>query len=197
MTKYLLGMLLLLTGCASQTPPQAINANSPAISEKVKLHQYIALMTKQLSVLNHALASDQRIAVSTFVGQTSMTIKPQHGQDAQLAQQVQETLMSYLTAAGVNVIEHRLGDAIVVTKGQSIALVNKDTELALKPLIPADLVIVGSILTQEKDYLLNARLVDTISGEVISAAMVEVPKDTLWSHEKVQLRNGHLYRASY
>lgn len=197
MTKYLLGMLLLLTGCASQTPPQAINANPAASSEKVKLHQYIALMTKQLSVLNHALASDQRIAVSTFVGQTSMTIKPQHGQDAQLAQQVQETLMSYLTAAGVNVIEHRLGDAIVVTKGQSIALVNKDTELALKPLIPADLVIVGSILTQEKDYLLNARLVDTISGEVISAAMVEVPKDTLWSHEKVQLRNGHLYRASY
>jgi uncharacterized protein YifN (PemK superfamily) len=45
--------------------------------------------------------------------------------------------------------------------------------------------------------MINARLVNVLNGQVISAAFTEVPVNTMWTDEKIQMRNNKLYRAEY
>ena len=45
--------------------------------------------------------------------------------------------------------------------------------------------------------MINARLVNVLNGQVISAAFTEVPINVMWTDEKVQMRNDKLYRAEY
>jgi hypothetical protein len=50
---------------------------------------------------------------------------------------------------------------------------------------------------QQHAYLVNARLTSLIDGLVMSAATIEIPKNVMWTTEKVQMRNGVIYRTDY
>ena len=60
-----------------------------------------------------------------------------------------------------------------------------------------DFVITGTLTRQQHAYIVNARLVNTKDLRIVSAASTEIPINVMWGAEKVQQRDGQLYRSEY
>jgi len=92
-------------------------------------------------------------------------------------------------------VEHRISDSITVSEHHEDMLTRNLSNLRTRQNI--DYVILGSITRQEHANMINARLVNVLNGQVISAAFTEVPINVMWTDEKIQMRNNKLYRAEY
>ncbi|RXF06897.1 hypothetical protein D9981_00735 [Pseudoalteromonas phenolica O-BC30] len=92
-------------------------------------------------------------------------------------------------------VEHRLSNSITVSEHHEDMLTRDLNNLRARQNI--DYVILGTITRQEHANMINARLVNVLNGQVISAGFAEVPINVMWTDEKVQMRNDKLYRAEY
>ena len=60
-----------------------------------------------------------------------------------------------------------------------------------------DFVITGTLTRQEHAYIVNARMVNMQTNQVVSAGSTEIPINVMWSNEKIQQRGDFIYRSEY
>jgi TolB-like protein len=162
---------------------------------KYDLHSYVGALAAQLGDMTIPVKPNERIAVTSFLMVDGLERQTASGQGRGLSQQVQESLMTYFAQMGYQTTEYRLEDAIVL-HDTADSILTRDVE-KLRNRQNIDYVLTGTMTEQQHAYLVNARLTSLIDGLVMSAATIEIPKNVMWTTEKVQMRNGVIYRTDY
>lgn len=184
-------LLMSLAGCSSSPPiskSRAIDVQPLGNAE---------LYTHELaSELFHHVALDprQRYAVTGFVPSDTFSHNPMaHGPLMILGQQLEQGLMTEAVKRGFTAQEYKLTRGIVLSSHIDRALSRQVAELA--PSKPIDFYITGTITYQQSGALVNARIVDAISKDVVAAASKFFPDTLFWKTEQVTTRGGRLYRT--
>jgi TolB-like protein len=192
---WLLGVLTL-AGCKNieHVKPTKDEVIHPSMS-KHDLHSYIGALAAQLGDMTIPVKATERIAVTSFLMTHAIERQTATGQGRGMSQQLQESLMTYFTQMGYQTTEYRLEDAIVLHDSADSVLTRDVDKLRNRQNI--DYVITGTMTEQQHAYLVNARLTSLVDGLVMSAATIEIPKNVMWTTEKVQMREGVIYRTDY
>ncbi|WMN59351.1 FlgO family outer membrane protein [Pseudoalteromonas xiamenensis] len=159
------------------------------------LHQYIGALASQLGDMTIPVKANERIAVTSFLLANALESKAASGPGQGLSQQIQESLITYFTQMGYQTTEYRLENAIVLHPSADTILSRDVNKLKTRQNI--DYVITGTLTEQQHAYIVNARVTSLVDGLNMSAATIEIPKNVMWTNEKVQMREGTLYRTEY
>lgn len=190
-------LLLNLAGC-SLTPQPELSISTDATKATMApytIHQYVNNLTAQLSYIQKPFESTSTIAVSSFYLASALDSRVAHKQGEGLSQQIQESLITQFTQLGFNTLEYRLANQFNLSANADAILSRKVSNLKQRQNI--DFVVTGTLTRQEHAYIVNARLVNMQTNQIVSAASTEIPINVMWSNEKIQQRGEHLYRSEY
>lgn len=198
-------MALFLTGCATiekiaelQNPPpeKGYQRYQPA-HEQQSLHGHVEKLARQLLDTTNLFDVDRAIAVGTFLPAESLQVSasnPHH----KFGIQIQESFVTFLTQAGLQVVEFKIQNKATVKSNADVfvsrtGMQNEQNAARLK----AEYLLIGNYTQQQNDLMVNVRLVSAHDKTVIAAATDYIPINTMWSHDKVKLKNDQLYRGEY
>jgi TolB-like protein len=159
------------------------------------VHQYVSDLSVQLSNITGVRKRNASIAVMSFFKADGLGESLAGQQMSGLSQQIQESLLTQFTQLGYHAVEHRLENQLTLLENADSMLSRKLDNLRERQNI--DFVIAGTLTQQQHAYIVNARLIDMQSSRVVSAATTEIPINVMWSDEKVQQRDGAIYRTEY
>ncbi|XQF90629.1 FlgO family outer membrane protein [Pseudoalteromonas espejiana] len=190
-------ILLNLTACNLVPPPEpSIPTDAPkAGMAPYTVNEYVVNLTSQLGQVNGALNANARIGVSSFYYADALDTKLVTGQASGLSLQIQESLLTQFTQLGYHTVEYRLGNNLILAQNADSILSRDLSKLRNRQNI--DLVITGTVTRQQHAYIVNARLVNIENKQVLSAGSTEIPINVMWGNEKIQQRDGSLYRSEY
>ncbi|CAH9065986.1 hypothetical protein PSECIP111951_03507 [Pseudoalteromonas holothuriae] len=159
------------------------------------VHQYVSDLSVQLSNITGVRKRNARIAVMSFFKAEGLGEGLATQQASGLSQQIQESLLTQFTQLGYHIVEHRLENQLSLLDSADSMLSRNIDNLRERQSI--DFIVAGTLTQQQHAYIVNARLIDTQSGRVVSAATTEIPVNVMWSDEKIQQRDGLIYRSEY
>jgi TolB-like protein len=148
-----------------------------------------------LSRIQGPYKGNARIAVTSFYMADGLGTDLAEDQGSGLSQQIQESLLTQFTQLGFHTIEYRLENTLNLQQSADSVLSRDVNTLRQRQNI--DFVITGTLTRQQHAYIVNARLVNTKDLRIVSAASTEIPINVMWGAEKVQQRDGQLYRSEY
>ena len=204
---FILVFFTLLSGCQllneikreeELASPKGIEGSVPMEVKSMSslpLYQYTLQLANQLYKGEAGRLRNAHIAVMSFTMATDLGQETAMQQNAGLSQQIQESLITQMTQYGYGVVEHRLSDSITVSKSHEDMLTRDIDKLRTRQNI--DFVVLGTITRQEHANIVNARLVNVLNSQIVSAATIEVPINVMWTDEKIQMRDNKLYRTEY
>ena len=111
-----------------------------------------------------------------------------------LGHQIKEGLITEATKRGLNTQEFLLSRDIKLTDVDDRVLSRNVTDLSDRQRI--DFYITGSILHQQEGAMVNARIVNVRSQDVVAAATRFFPASLFWRDEQVTTRQGRIYRTT-
>ena len=202
----ILALVTLLSGCQliNEIKPEEL-ANPKGVQGSIPMevkgmssfpvYDYISDIAQQLHRGEAGKLRNVHIGVMSFTLATELGQETAAQQSSGLSQQIQESLMTQMTQLGYSIVEHRMSDTITISDQHEDMLTRDISKLRTRQNI--DYVILGTITRQEHANMINARLVNVLNGQVISAAFTEVPINVMWTSEKIQMRNNKLYRSEY
>lgn len=204
----ILALLTMLSGCqlmneikekeeapAAPSSAQRVAPMEVKAMSSMPLYAYTNNLANQLHSGEAGKIRNASVAVMSFTMATDLGQKTAMQQNSGLSQQIQESLITQLTQRGYSMVEHRLSNAINVSENHEDMLTRNLNDLRTRQNI--DYVILGTITRQEHANIVNARLVNVLNGQIVSAAFTEVPINVMWTDEKIQMRNDQLYRSEY
>lgn len=203
--KYLsLLILACLTGCsAMEQKYSSYNDNKvdntpresyqPA-SEEGKLHQYIEKLARQLFDTANLLDASQPIIVGTFLPANSLKSE-ENANLAAFGVQLQESFATLSAQAGLNVIEYKSLPGVMITDNADVMLSRDLGKLDGK--IQAQYLLTGNYLQQENSLIVNVKLISVSDRSLVAAATDYLPLNSMFSQNKVRLKDGMLYRGQY
>jgi TolB-like protein len=112
-----------------------------------------------------------------------------------LGLQIQESLMTFATQAGLKVIEYKTMPNIKISDQADKMLSRQVNEL--NPRIAADYFLTGTYTLQETNTIVNIRLIQVPENIVLAAATDYVPNDAMWSASKISMKHNQIYRNAY
>ena len=196
--RLLLPLLLVnLAACSLIPQPEpSVSTNAPkAAMAPYTVNDYINNLTVQLSHIKEPLSNNTRIGVSSFYFADALDSKLMTEQASGLSQQIQESLLTQMTQLGYNTVEYRLANNLNLSTNADSVLSRDLTQLRKRQNI--DLIVTGTVTRQQHAYIVNARLVNINNKQVLSAGSTEIPINVMWGDEKIQQRDGYLYRSEY
>jgi TolB-like protein len=158
------------------------------------LHRHVEKLVRQLLSTSQLIDKTNTVAVGTILPTTHSNGEslPSH---LALGLQIQESLMTFATQAGLKVIEYKTMPNIKISKQSDKMLSRQVNEL--NPTISADYFLTGTYTLQESSTIVNIRLIQIPENIVLAAATDYVPNDVMWSTSKVTLKNNQIYRNGY
>jgi len=196
--RLLLPLLFVNLAACSLTPqPEpSVSTNAPqAAMAAYTVSDYVNNLTAQLNNLQGPLSRNARIGVSSFFLADKIDSKLMTEQGSGLSQQIQESLLTQMTQLGYNTVEYRLGNSLNLSEHADSILSRDLNKLRARQNI--DLIITGTVTRQQHAYIVNARLININNKQVLSAGSTEIPINVMWGNEKIQQRDGYLYRSEY
>lgn len=207
-------ILLLVCFVSSCSSPEATIKSTRVASEAQLsdkgVHHYVSKLAAQLLMINpvalsadrrqsgafqNSLLMDKKIAVGTFLPIEMLEKDAADVSELQLGLQVQDSLQSLLVQQGLQVVEFKLTNDIYLRNNQDKVLTR---ELAqLESVHEVEYYLTGTLLRQEDAYVVNAKLVNVKSKQVVAAATEYIPDNTLWASKKVKMKRNKLYRMAY
>lgn len=196
-TLFILPLLtVLLAGCAMT---DWISGDEQAQITKVQphstnsLHRHVEKIARQLLNTSQFIDTSHTLAVGTILPATPPRggSLPQH---SSMALQIQESLMTFATQAGLKVVEYKAMPTIKIGEQADSMLSRKLDEL--NPSISADYFLTGTYTLQENSTMVNVRLIQIPENIVLAAATDYVPNDAMWSDSQVTLKHNKLYRSA-
>ena len=178
---FFLTSCLLLTGCAGLSLPafndqSANKINQAAPATKMPIHYYVTRLAQQLFDTTSSINLNSSIAVGTIlpVQQISGKNLPVHGA---YGLQIQESLMTLSTQAGLNVVDFKAMPNIKVGENYDIMHSREITELNTR--VQADYYLTGTYSEQENSLVVNIRLVDIPTQKILAADTDYIPVNTM------------------
>jgi TolB-like protein len=158
------------------------------------LHKHVENLTRQLLSTSQLINTAKTVAVGTILPTTlsSGESLPSH---STLGLQIQESLITFATQAGLKVIEYKTTPNIKISEEADKMLSRRIDEL--DPTISADYFLTGTYTLQENSTIVNIRLIQVPENIVLAAATDYLPNDVMWSASKVTLKNNQIYRNGY
>jgi TolB-like protein len=158
------------------------------------LHRHVEKLVRQLLSTSQLIDKTNTVAVGTILPtiHSNGESLPSH---LALGLQIQESLMTFATQAGLKVIEYKTMPNIKISKQSDKMLSRQVNEL--NPTISADYFLTGTYTLQESSTIVNIRLIQIPENIVLAAATDYVPNDVMWSTSKVTLKNNQIYRNGY
>lgn len=182
--------LVFLTAC-STSENIAEHGNKMPLDNNLKPEQLSIISEEIAGSLNRVIKpikGNERVAVMSF---KSVSMK-ENADEVEVSKLLRESLLSKLSMLGVKLVEHRTKEYVTYENAKQPRL-----DYQPEPGLEVDYVVLGSILGTENDYVINTRLVDTSSNLVLSSHSTRLAKNVNWSIQKIQIRDGYLYRNSY
>lgn len=201
MNKLSAGILLcLLSGCAIQqsveptVPLPVRQADARALSEQ-PLGFYSERLAAQLFAPVKGLENQWRhsIAVSSFLPVRQLSLEDSNSQQIDLANQLAESMLTAAVQRGYQVIDLRLRAAVLLKADHEQGFSRLLSELQQQQ--QARLLLSGTYAPQEDGIVVNVRLIDIQTQQVLAAATDYVPDNVFWSAEKMLRRGNYLYRS--
>ena len=155
------------------------------------LHGHVEKLVRQLFSTSQLIDITNTVAVGTILP----TILPSGESlpaNSALGRQIQESLMTFVTQAGLKVVEYKTMPNIKINGQADRMLSRKVSELI--PTVSADYFLTGTYTRQENSTLVNIRLIQIPENIVLAAATDYVPNDTMWSQTKVRMKHNQIYR---
>ena len=187
----------LLSACAVSpfaTTTSAQPQPGMAGTAQFGIHHYVAQLAKQLFFTAKPIQLEQSVAVGTFLPTERINGKNMPAKNL-LGQQIQESFMTLATQAGLNVIEFKTTTAIKMQHNQDLMLSRQVSDI--NPYVQADYYLTGTYTAQQKNIVINARLIETQSQKVIAAATDVIPANVMWEQGKVMMNDKNIYRTAY
>jgi len=194
-----LPLLALLASCAHQQP-------EPTVSMPVRQVSAVGLSPQPLGFYTQRLAEQlfqaqsgtsaqlqHRVAVSSFVPVRQLSLTQSNAMQTDLANQLAESLLTEAVQRGYGVVDIRLRAAVLLQQDHEQAFSRLLHELQQQQ--QARLLLTGTFAPQEDGWIVNARLIDVQTQQVLAAATDYVPDNVLWSAEKMLKRGNYLYRS--
>lgn len=193
-------MALWLTGCmttAEQEQPikTTVQVVRPVATQN-SVHFYTERLAHQLFRSVLTIKPNAGIAIGTFTQIDTLELNETENHPLRLlGLQLEDGFISASVAQGLRVIEFKTRQKLTIKDNQDLMLSRDVTQLSEKQNV--QYFLTGTMTEQESGVVVNARLIDTTNNQVIAAATDYVPIDTLWSRNKVQLKQKLIYRSSY
>ncbi|MFT6269675.1 MAG: hypothetical protein ACJAVV_002502 [Alphaproteobacteria bacterium] len=185
-------IILTLSGCAnllSQAPAQKPNATTALGNSEL-----FTFRLAQELFSNMQADRQYRYAVAGFVPVTTMQIDlNEQGPLMLLGHQLEQGLITEAFRRGYVAQDYKASSAIIMT-GSYDRVLSRDLD-HLSQLQNVDYYITGTITPQQSGAMVNARVINVRSKDVVAAATSFFPADLFWEKEQVTLRNGQLYRT--
>lgn len=158
------------------------------------LHMHVEKLARQLLSTSQIIDSTKIVAVGTILPtmHANGDSLPSH---SALGLQIQESLMTFATQAGLKVLEFKTMPNIKISE-QADKMLSRQVD-ELNPTISADYFLTGTYTLQENNTMVNIRLIQIPENIVLAAATDYVPNDAMWSSSKVTLKNNQIYRNGY
>ncbi|GAB2996912.1 FlgO family outer membrane protein [Psychrosphaera aestuarii] len=202
MKLLLLIMVISLAGCTTierlaelQNPPveKGYEQYEPS-RQGQSFHYHVEQLARQLLNTTNQFNVSQPILVGTFLPSDTLSMETNRS-IAPFGIQIQESLVTFLTQAGLKVTEFKVQTQADIAPTADIFMSRNVNSLEKN--VTADYLLVGHYIQQENELIVNARLIDLSDKTVVAAATDYIPMNTMWSHEKVKLKNEQLYRGEY
>ncbi len=103
-------------------------------------------------------------------------------------------MLSHALASGYTAYDYRLRQELLLLTEHEQALSRQVSELGALQL--ADAILSGSYVVKEDGYVVNARIIDIKTKQVLAAVTDYIPGNVFWSEQQVMKRGDYLYRNS-
>jgi len=187
-------LLLFVGGCTITSSKEADKYDQAPPKSKLSknsIHYYVSQLAKQMFHTSIKIDLNQSVAVGTFLPAASLS----ESSDNSIGHQIQESFTTLAAQAGLTITEFKSMTAIRVNKNSDVMLSRDLAELSQN--VDVDYYLTGTFLKQETSYVVNARLIDVKTQNVIAAATDYIPLNSIWSDSKVMLKNQKIYRKGY
>ncbi|XQW84739.1 FlgO family outer membrane protein [Thalassotalea piscium] len=173
------------------------NVSDPTLTQvqaNQMIHQRMMILANKLFSTAQGIVPSKPVAVGTFlpVSQLGEKLMPT---DNLIGHQVQESLITLGTQAGLNVIEFKTMPSVKLQSNYDIMLSRNIEELSNN--FNAYYYLTGTYTEQTDSYIVNARIIELKTQRVVAAATDYIPIDIMSTQRKVGMKNNMLYRNSY
>lgn len=166
----------LLASCANNLPNGLFS--SQVEQGPRSLHYYVEQLTRQLLLTSPSVELNQSVAVGTILPLTQLSGNNNPPNNL-IGQQLQESLVTLATQAGLNVIEFKTMNSIKVESSQDLMLSRQLDEINTQ--LSADYFLTGTYHNQRQTLVVNVRLIDVTTHNVIAAATDTIPIGMMWT----------------
>tara|TARA_R110001583_G_scaffold9788_2_gene45929 strand:+ start:45208 stop:45816 length:609 start_codon:yes stop_codon:yes gene_type:complete len=177
------------TANGSVTPEQKINGSSENL-----IHQHITRLANTLFSSAKNMKLSQSVAVGTFLP-VSLINEKNMLEQSHIGLQIQESFITLGAQAGLKIIEYKTMSSIKLQQGSDVML-SRDVQ-NLHEKINAQYFLTGTYSEQDNSLVVNARLIELSSQNVVAAATGYIPTLSLRSKQKVIMKNNMLYRQTF
>lgn len=184
------------TGCAvfEEVPEEDLafeqsNAASPLGNAEL----YTNLLANELFA-NLVPSGQFRFAVTTFVPVDSLQYNGNKQHPLMLlGHQLEQGMITEAARRGFITQDFKTTNDIIIEE-ESDRVFSRNIE-HLNAYQQVDFFITGTITEQQEGAMVNARIINARSKDVIAAATRFFPAELFWEREKVTVRNGMIYRT--
>lgn len=171
------------------TPEQPINS----VNKNV-IHQHITRLANRLFSSAKNIKLNQSVAVGTFLP-VSLINDESMLEQRRIGLQIQESFITLGTQAGLKIIEYKTMSSIKIQQGSDVMLSRNIQNLQTD--INAQYFLTGTYLEQDNSIVVNARLIELSSQNVVAAATDYIPAVSMKSKENITMKNNLLYRKTF
>jgi len=187
--------MLSIAGCSSvDEQDESLLANIKQVEVDLGIHERIINLGNNLFNTSNSIDLNKGVAVGTFLPLSQFNGKSMPTNNL-LGYQIQESFVTVGTQAGLKVIEFKTMNAIKFSEKQDIMLSRQIADLPKD--IAADYFLTGNYVQQEQRYVINARLINIKTQQVVAAATDYLPLDIMADLNKTTLKSNLLYRKEY
>lgn len=204
MKLFILFLVTFLTGCGAVSDSlQSLSKSQVEVvprlqyqpsSNEGQLHGYIEQLARQLFDTANTIDVNRPLIVGTFLPAQTLTAES-NKELMPYGIQLQESFMTFSTQAGLNVVEFKTLSAIKVTPNADLMISREVAELNER--IKAEYLLTGTYMQQQNSLIVNVKLINFADKSLVAAATDYIPLNSMWSHNKVQMKNQRLYRGEY
>lgn len=192
-------LLLVLSSSPVAAKNRIDNANTaqPQLSEYALdfyTNRLAARLFRQLPAGTLTQQALPQLSVASFLPVNSLDLSDADADERALANQLADSMLSHAAAYGLNAYDYRLRSEVLLLSEYEQALSRKTADVGAAPLV--NTILSGSYTVQEDGYIINARIMDIRSKQVLAAVTDYVPLNVFWSEQQVIKRGDYLYRNS-
>ncbi len=185
----LLVLSLTLIGCTLMSETKAI----VTFQGDEGFEDRLSDLTEQLTKAEQFSYQEKPVAFTTLVWMDTLTYKNGQRATALLGHQISSSLKTELVQRGGQVVEHKSGQAISMSKHASYYLTRNLNDLSEN--IEVSYVLAGTMLEIKGGVEVNIEVIDTDSHLVVSSARTFIPNEYLPELNSVFMKEDKIYRG--